>query len=91
MVINDEVCPLEVEKCSDMESCKYLKNRFGVYECELDRKNKVEKVYKEELASREELIASGKFATGDNYRKDLDKRTYKDAVIDVQAKRKKEC
>lgn len=88
---DSDYCELKKENCENFESCKYLIKRFGVAECFHNKKEVVESAYREELSSRQKMLSSKKFTTGDNYRKDLDKRTYKEAVIDVQAKEKREC
>lgn len=92
MIIKGEKCLVSNIECKHVNSCKYLLERFGTLECEPAefKKQTIEAKHKHELQEREELLAKGKYKTGDNYNKRLD-LTYRDAVIDKQAKEKREC
>ena len=80
------------KKCSHVNTCKYTFHRFGVFDCEPaeSKKKIINAKHQQELKEREELLANGKYHAGDNYNKKID-LTYKDAVIDKQAKGKREC
>ena len=81
------------KECSHVNTCKYMLHRFGVFDCEpaAAKKQVVEAKHQKELQDRKELLESlDMVKPGDNYNKKID-LTYKDAVIDKQAKRKKEC
>lgn len=90
MIIKSEKCLVSNIECNHVSSCKYLLERFGVFDCEPEKikKQAIESKHKQELQERKELLAKGKYKTGDNYNKRLD-LTYKDAVIDKQAKGKR--
>lgn len=93
MKSNKSTCPYSSDiECNRVNSCKYMLDRFGLIECTSDwiKKEVVEKVHKEELREREELLKSAEYHTGGNYNKGLD-LTYKDIIINPEEKRKKEC
>lgn len=92
MIIKSQKCLVSNEECSHVSTCEYTLERFGVFDCEPVeiKKQDINVKHKQELKEREELLFKRSYPTGDNYNKKLDK-TYKDAVIDVQAKGKKEC
>ena len=81
------------KECSCVNTCKYMLHRFGVFDCESAtiKKQKIEAKHQKELQDREELLKSlDMVKSGNNYNKKID-LTYKDAVIDKQAKGKREC
>ena len=93
MINNSQKCLVSYEECSHVSTCKYMLHRFGVFDCEPKeaRKQVVEAKHKKELQDREELLKSlDMVKSGNNYNKKID-LTYKDAVIDKQAKGKREC
>ena len=80
------------KECSCVNTCRYMFHRFRVYECEPTeaKKQVVEAKHQKELQDREELLKSlDMVKSGNNYNKKID-LTYKDAVIDKQAKGKRE-
>ena len=80
-------------ECSHVSTCKYMLHRFGVFDCESAtiKKQKIEAKYQKELQDREEMLKNlDKVNSGNNYNKKID-LTYKDAVINKQAKGKREC
>ena len=86
-------CLLANMECSHVSTCKYMLHRFGVFDCESAtiKKQKIEAKHQKELQDREELLKSlDMVKSGNNYNKKID-LTYKDAVIDKQAKGKREC
>ncbi len=89
MIVKCEKCILTSIDCNRISSCKYMLHRFGVLECEPIgyKKTLVNAIHEKELKEREELLTVN---SGDNYNKKLD-LNYKDAVIDRQAKGKREC
>ena len=83
----------KAKECDRVNTCKYTLHRFGVFDCESAtiKKQKIEAKHQKELQDREEMLKNlDKVNSGNNYNKKID-LTYKDAVIDKQAKRKKEC
>ena len=93
MIIKSQKCLLANMECSHVSTCKYMLHRFGVFDCESAtiKKQKIEAKHQKELQDREELLKSlDMVKSGNNYNKKID-LTYKDAVIDKQAKGKKEC
>ena len=93
LIIKSEKCLLSESECSHVNTCKYTLHRFGVLDCEpvAVKKQKIEAKHQKELQDREELLKSlDMVKSGNNYNKKID-LTYKDAVIDKQAKRKREC
>ncbi len=93
MKTKSQKCLLANIECSHVSTCKYMLHRFGVFDCESAtiKKQKIEAKHQKELQDREELLKSlDMVKSGNNYNKKID-LTYKDAVIDKQAKRKKEC
>ena len=93
MKTKSQKCLLANMECSHVSTCKYMLHRFGVFDCESAtiKKQKIEAKHQKELQDREELLKNlDKVNSGNNYNKKID-LTYKDAVIDKQAKRKKEC
>ena len=93
MKTKSQKCLLANMECSHVSTCKYMLHRFGVFDCESAtiKKQKIEAKHQKELQDREELLKSlDMVKSGNNYNKKID-LTYKDAVIDKQAKRKKEC
>ena len=93
MISNCEKCLVSNIECSHVNTCRYTLERFGVLDCEpaAAKKQVVEAKHQKELQDREELLKSlDMVKSGNNYNKKID-LTYKDAVIDKQAKGKKEC
>ena len=93
MKTKSQKCLLANMECSHVSTCKYMLHRFGVFDCESAtiKKQKIEAKHKKELQDREELLKSlDMVKSGNNYNRKID-LTYKDAVIDKQAKGKKEC
>ena len=93
MKTKSQKCLLANMECSHVSTCKYMLHRFGVFDCESAtiKKQKIEAKHQKELQDREELLKSlDMVKSGNNYNKKID-LTYKDAVIDKQAKGKKEC
>ena len=93
MKTKSQKCLLANMECSHVSTCKYMLHRFGVFDCESAtiKKQKIEAKHQKELQDREELLKSlDMVKSGNNYNRKID-LTYKDAVIDKQAKRKKEC
>ena len=93
MKTKSQKCLLANMECSHVSTCKYMLHRFGVFDCESAtiKKQKIEAKHQKELQDREELLKSLDMVnSGNNYNKKID-LTYKDAVIDKQAKGKREC
>ena len=93
MKTKSQKCLLANMECSHVSTCKYMLHRFGVFDCESAtiKKQKIEAKHQKELQDREELLKSlDMVKSGNNYNKKID-LTYKDAVIDKQAKGKKKC
>ena len=92
MIIKSQKCLLANMECSHVSTCKYMLHRFGVFDCESAtiKKQKIETKHQKELQDREEMLKNlDKVNSGNNYNRKID-LTYKDAVIDKQAKGKKE-
>ena len=93
MIIKSQKCLISSAECSHVSTCKYTLHRFGVFDCEPKeaRKQVVEAKHQKELQDREEMLKSlDAVKSGNNYNRKID-LTYKDAVIDKQAKGKREC
>ena len=93
MKTKSQKCLLANMECSHVSTCKYMLHRFGVFDCESAtiKKQKIEAKHQKELQDREELLKSLNMVnSGNNYNRKID-LTYKDAVIDKQAKGKREC
>ena len=93
MKTKSQKCLLANMECSHVSTCKYMLHRFGVFDCESAtiKKQKIEAKHQKELQDREEMLKNlDKVNSGNNYNKKID-LTYKDAVIDKQAKGKREC
>ena len=93
MKTKSQKCLLANMECSHVSTCKYMLHRFGVFDCESAtiKKQKIEAKHQKELQDREELLKSlDMVKSGNNYNRKID-LTYKDAVIDKQAKGKREC
>ena len=93
MKIKSQKCLVSNVECSHVNTCRYTLDRFGVFDCESAtiKKQKIEAKHQKELQDREELLKSlDMVKSGNNYNKKID-LTYKDAVIDKQAKGKREC
>ena len=93
MKTKSQKCLLANMECSHVSTCKYMLHRFGVFDCESAtiKKQKIEAKHQKELQDREELLKSlDMVKSGNNYNKKID-LTYKDAVIDKQAKGKRQC
>lgn len=93
MKTKSQKCLLANMECSHVSTCKYMLHRFGVFDCESAtiKKQKIEAKHQKELQDREEMLKSlDMVKSGNNYNKKID-LTYKDAVIDKQAKGKREC
>ena len=81
------------KECSHVNTCRYTLERFGVFDCESmeSKKQAINAKHQQELKEREEMLKNlDKVNSGNNYNKKID-LTYKDAVIDKQAKGKREC
>ena len=93
MKTKSQKCLLANMECSHVSTCKYMLHRFGVFDCESAtiKKQKIEAKHQKELQDREEMLKSlDMVKSGNNYNKKID-LTYKDAVIDKQAKGKRKC
>ena len=93
MKIKSQKCLVSNVECSHVNTCRYTLERFGVRDCEhaATKKRKIEAKHQKELQDREEMLKSlDKVKSGNNYNRKID-LTYKDAVIDKQAKEKREC
>ena len=93
MKTKSQKCLLANMECSHVSTCKYMLHRFGVLDCEpaTIKKQKIEAKHQKELQDREELLKSlDMVKSGNNYNRKID-LTYKDAVIDKQAKGKRRC
>ena len=93
MKTKSQKCLLANMECRHVNTCKYTFHRFGVFDCESAtiKKQKIEAKHQKELQDREELLKSlDMVKSGNNYNKKID-LTYKDAVINKQAKGKREC
>ena len=93
MKTKSQKCLLANMECSHVSTCKYMLHRFGVFDCESAtiKKQKIEAKHQKELQDREELLKSlDMVKSGNNYNKKID-LTYKDAVINKQAKGKRKC
>ena len=93
MKTKSQKCLLANMECSHVSTCKYMLHRFGVFDCESAtiKKQKIEAKHQKELQDREELLKSlDMVKSGNNYNRKID-LTYRDAVIDKQAKGKREC
>ena len=91
MIIKSQKCLVSDAECSHVSTCKYMLRRFGVFECDPIgiKKKSIEAKHQKELQDREELLKSlDMVKSGNNYNKKID-LTYKDAVIDKQAKGKR--
>ena len=91
MKTKSQKCLLANMECSHVSTCKYMLHRFGVFDCESAtiKKQKIEAKHQKELQDREELLKSlDMVKSGNNYNRKID-LTYKDAVIDKQAKGKR--
>lgn len=87
------MCDIKNKPCNQINTCQYTQNRFGVYDCTpIEEKQKIVNAkHKVEMQERKGKLAKlDKVVSGDNYYKEID-LSYKEAVIDVQAERKKEC
>ena len=92
MTIKSQKCLVSNRKCSHVNTCRYTLDRFGVFDCEHAgvKKQAIEVKHQQELQDRKELLKSLDVVnSGNNYNKKID-LTYKDAVIDKQAKGKKD-
>ena len=92
IIIKSQKCLVSNIECSHVNTCRYTLERFGVFDCEPveSKKQAINAKHQQELQEREELLANGKYHAGDNYNRKID-LTFKDAVIDKQAKGKREC
>ena len=92
MAIKSQKCLALDKECSHVNTCRYTLERFGVFDCESmeSKKQAINAKHQQELQDREELLKSlDMVKSGNNYNKKID-LTYKDAVIDKQAKGKKD-
>ena len=91
MIIKSEKCLVTPRECKHVSSCKYLLERFGVFDCEPVKYKRllINSKHQQELKEREELLSKSNYKSGDNYNKKLD-LSYKDAVISKEEKRKRE-
>ena len=93
MKIKYQKCLVSNKECSHVSTCRYTLERFGVFDCEHAevKKQAIEAKHQQELQDRKELLKSlNMVKSGNNYNRKID-LTYKDAVIDKQAKGKREC
>ena len=92
MAIKSQKCLALDKECSHVNTCRYTLERFGVFDCESmeSKKQAINAKHQQELKEREELLANGKYHAGDNYNRKID-LTYRDAVINKQAKGKREA
>ena len=93
MIIKGEKCLVSNIECSHVNTCRYTLDRFGVLDCEPveSKKQAINAKHQKELQDREELLKSlDMVKSGNNYNRKLD-LTYRDAVIEKQAKEKREC
>ena len=93
LIIKSEKCLVSNVECSHVNTCRYILDRFGVYDCNpVEIKKQVINVkHQHELQERKELLANlDVIKSGNNYNRKID-LTYRDAVIDKQAKEKREC
>ena len=92
MAIKSQKCLALDKECSHVNTCRYTLERFGVFDCESmeSKKQAINAKHQQELQERKELLANGKYHAGDNYNRKID-LTYRDAVINKQAKGKREC
>ena len=93
MTIKSQKCLVSDVKCSHVNTCRYTLDRFGVFDCEPAgvKKQGIEAKHKQELQDRKELLKSlDMVKSGNNYNRTID-LTYRDAVINKQAKGKREC
>lgn len=93
MKIKSQKCLVSDEECSHVNTCRYTLDRFGVFDCEPmeSKKQAINAKHQHEQKERKELLESlDMVKSGYNYNRKLD-LTYKDAVIDKQAKGKREC
>ena len=93
MKIKSQKCLVSDAECSHVNTCRYTLDRFGVFDCEHTevKKQAIEAKHQQELQERKELLKSlNMVKSGNNYNKKID-LTYRDAVIDKQAKGKREC
>ena len=60
MIIKSQKCLVSDIECNNVNSCKYLLERFGVLDCESAavKKQKIEEKYQKELRDREEMLKS---------------------------------
>ena len=92
MKIKSQKCLVSNIECSHVNTCRYTLERFGVFDCESmeSKKQAINAKHQQELKEREELLKSlDMVKSGYNYNRKLD-LTYKDAVINKQAKGKKD-
>ena len=92
MKINSQKCLVSDAECSHVNTCRYTLDRFGVFDCEPmeSKKQAINAKHQHELKERKELLKSlDMVKSGNNYNRKID-LTYKDAVIDKQAKGKRQ-
>ena len=93
MKTKSQKCLLANMECSHVSTCRYTLERFGVFDCEHAevKKQAIEAKHQQELQDRKELLKNlDMVKSGNNYNKKID-LTYKDAVIDKQAKGKRKA
>ena len=93
MIIKSQKCLALDKECSHVNTCRYTLERFGVFDCESmeSKKQAINAKHQQELQDRKELLKSlDMVKSGNNYNKKRD-LTYKDAVIDKQAKGKRKA
>lgn len=91
MIIKNEICKEKKIECKNIYSCKYLQGRFGVKECDSNKKEKIKRMHEFELENRYGLMSdvnpfSKDFCSGDNYKMQLDKN-----YIDYMETEGKQC
>ena len=88
-----EKCLALDKECSHVNTCRYTLDRFGVLDCKSAKSKKkiINAKHQQELQDRKELLKSlDMVKSGNNYNRKID-LTYRDAVINKQAKGKREC
>ena len=93
MAIKSQKCLALDKECSHVNTCRYTLERFGVFDCESmeSKKQAINAKHQQELQDRKELLKSlDMVKSGNNYNRKID-LTYRDAVIEKQAKEKREC
>ena len=91
MTIKSQKCLVSNAEGSHVNTCRYTLDRFGVFDCEPmeSKKQAINAKHQHELKERKELLKSlDMVKSGNNYNRKID-LTYRDAVINKQAKGKR--